>query len=104
MSQQTFAEMSEAEFDTLIDNYIDREANRYGEMPAEIFFDLLLERTRAKIEKTLNLEIEVVDDRLVITPDRKAGDVVIHENEILVGGHRLVFELTEATQLKDENL
>lgn len=38
MSQQTFAEMSETEFDTLIDSYIEREAASYGEMPAEIFF------------------------------------------------------------------
>jgi len=37
MSQQTFAEMSEAEFDTLIDNYIEREAAGYGEMPTEVF-------------------------------------------------------------------
>ena len=31
MSSQTFAEMSEAEFDPLIDNYIEREAVGYGD-------------------------------------------------------------------------
>ncbi|MBC8265318.1 MAG: hypothetical protein H8E47_14495 [Anaerolineales bacterium] len=37
MSPQTFAEMSEVEFDTLIDDYIEREAAGYGDMPAGIF-------------------------------------------------------------------
>lgn len=98
MSQQTFAEMSEAEFDALIDGYIDREAAGYGEMPAEIFFDLLLERSAAKARQSLNLEVAVVDDHLVITPDRETGDVIVCGNEILVGGHRLVFQLAEVTQ------
>jgi hypothetical protein len=99
MSQETFAEMSEAEFDALIDSYIKREAAGYGEMPAEIFFDLLLERSTARAEETLNLEVEVADDRLVIIPDRETGDVVVHGNEILVGGYRLVFQLAGTGQI-----
>lgn len=97
MSPQTFAEMSEAEFDALIDGYIDREAAGYGEMPAEIFLDLLLERSAAKARQSLNLEVAVVDDHLIITPDRETGDVIVCGNEILVGGHRLVFQLAEVT-------
>lgn len=93
MSQQTFSEMSEAEFDALIDGFIEREAAGYGEMPAEVFFDLLLERSATKVEETVNLQVAVTDDHLVITPDREAGDVVVHGNEILIGGYRLVFQL-----------
>ena len=96
--QQTFAEMSEKEFEALIDSYIDREATGYGEMPAEIFFDLLLERIAAKATEPLHLEISVVDDHLVITPDREASDVVVRGNEILVGGHRLVFQFAGSAQ------
>lgn len=48
MSQQIMADMSETEFDSMIDNYIERESNRYGELPLEIFFDLLLERTKTQ--------------------------------------------------------
>jgi hypothetical protein len=99
MSQQTFAEMGEAEFDTLIDDYIEREAAGYGEMPAEIFLDLLLERSAAKATQPLNLEITVVDDHLVITPDRETSDVIVRGNEILVGERRLVFQLTGTTQM-----
>jgi hypothetical protein len=98
MSPQTFAEMSETEFDALIDDYIEREAAGYGEMPAEIFFDLLLERSAAKTRQLLNLEVAVVDNHLVITPDRETGDVIVRGNEILVGERCLVFRLAEATQ------
>jgi hypothetical protein len=98
MSQQTFAEMSDAEFDALIDGYIEREAAGYGEMPADIFFDLLLERSAAKARQPLNLEVTVVDDQLVITPDRETGDVIVRGNEILVGERRLVFQLAGTTR------
>lgn len=96
MSQQTFAQMNATEFVALIDRYIDREAGRFGEMPAETFFDLLLERAEAKARETLNLAIAVHYNRLVITPDREAGDVIISGNEILVGGRRLVFQMAGA--------
>jgi len=39
---------------------------------------------------------DVVDDHLVIIPDREAGDVVVRGNEILVGERRLVFQLAGA--------
>jgi hypothetical protein len=98
MSQQTFAKMSDVEFDALIDGYIEREAAGYGEMPADIFLDLLLERSAAKARQPLNLEITVVDDHLVITPDRETGDVIVRGNEILVGECRLVLQLAGATR------
>jgi len=98
MSQQAFAEMSETEFDTLVESYIDREATGYGEMPADIFFDLLLERSLAKARQPLNLEVTVVDDHVVIIPDRETSDVIVRGNEILVGERRLVFQLTRTTQ------
>jgi uncharacterized protein YheU (UPF0270 family) len=93
MKQQTFAEMRTAEFDALIDGYITREATAYGEMPAEVFLDLLLERAEAQVAETLNLAVALKGNRLVITPDREVGDVMISGNEILVGGHRLVLEM-----------
>ena len=37
MTNQHFSDMSEPEFDQLLDNYIQRTATGYGEMPAEFF-------------------------------------------------------------------
>jgi len=93
MTNQRFADMSEPEFDQLLDDYIQRTATGYGEMPAEIFFDLLAERMTEQIDETLNLSIELVDQNLVISPDRELGTVVIRGNEILIGKHRLVLHL-----------
>ena len=46
-----------------------------------------------QIDETLNLSIELVDQNLVISPDRELGTVVIRGNEILIGKHRLVLHL-----------
>jgi hypothetical protein len=50
MSQYRFADMSEAEFDALIDGYIERTASGSGEMPADVFVDPLIERITARTE------------------------------------------------------
>jgi len=43
--------------------------------------------------------VTVVDDHLVITPDREMGDVIVRGNEVLVGERRLVFQLAGAAQM-----
>lgn len=96
MTKKRFAEMSEAEFDSLIDSYIDQTATGYGEMPADIFLDLLTERMADNVSETVNLSIDMsVDDDLVITPDRELSDIIIRGNEILVGKRRFVLKLAE---------
>ena len=40
MTKKSFNDMSKAEFDSLVDGYIERTATGYGEMPAEFFLDL----------------------------------------------------------------
>jgi hypothetical protein len=84
MTKKRFDEMSEAEFDGLIEDHIERTATGYGEMPADIFLDLLTERMADKVSETVNLSIDMgADDDLVITPDRELSDIVIRGNEIL---------------------
>ncbi|MGH2536802.1 MAG: hypothetical protein ACRDHL_05365 [Candidatus Promineifilaceae bacterium] len=51
-----------AEFDHLIDGYVERTATGYGEMPAEHFLELLTERIAAKTDETANLSIDGGDD------------------------------------------
>jgi hypothetical protein len=93
MTKERFADMDETEFDELIEGFIDRTAKGYGELPAEIFLDLLAERVAAQAEKTVNLSIDVTGDDLTITPDRDMGDIVVRGNEILIGKRRLVLQL-----------
>ena len=76
-----FGGMSEAEFNSLVDGYIERTAVGYGEMPAEFFLDLLVERMAARVDETVNLSVDLSgEDDLVITPDRELNDIVIVES------------------------
>lgn len=93
MTPNRFAEMSEQEFEHLIDNYITRTSTTYGEMPVEFFLDLLFERMSTQVDETLILSINIQDDDLVIQPDQEMGDIVIRGNEILIGNRRLVLQL-----------
>jgi hypothetical protein len=97
MTEKPFGKMSEAEFDALVDGFIERTATGYGEMPAEHFLELLTERIAAKTDETVHLSIDVVgdDDDLLITPDRELSDIVIRGNEIWVGNRKLVLKLAE---------
>lgn len=62
MARKRFDDMSEAEFGRLVDGYIERTATGYGEMPAEFFLDLLVERMAARADETVNLSIDVSED------------------------------------------
>ncbi|PKO20208.1 MAG: hypothetical protein CVU38_21340 [Chloroflexi bacterium HGW-Chloroflexi-1] len=93
MSTKALTEMSQPEFDALIDGYIERESKSYGEMPAEIFFDLLLERIEKKAKRAVNVKVVVTGNRLTLVPDHKSDDIVVRNNEVLVGERRLVFQL-----------
>lgn len=55
MIQKRFDEMGETEFARLVDDYITRTATNYGEIPAEFFLDLLIERMAAKMDETVGL-------------------------------------------------
>jgi hypothetical protein len=81
MAQKRFDKMSDAEFDELVNGFIDRTATSYGEMPAEFFLDLLVERMAAKVDETVNLSTDLSGgDDLIITPDRELDDIVIRGN------------------------
>ena len=70
-------------------------------MPTDIFFDLLLTQKAAQSDETVNLEISLAPEgnNLTLIPDRELSDMVVQGNEILVGGHRLVFQLQNLLSL-----
>jgi hypothetical protein len=75
MTKKRFDDLSEAEFGRLVDGYIERTATGYGEMPAEFFLELLVERIAANADETVNLSIDVSEHvDLTITPDRELSD------------------------------
>lgn len=93
MSESRLSDMSDADFDAMIEAHIERTASGNHELPADMFVDLLLERRKATAEASITLTIDVHGDQLVITADNPETDVVVQGNEILVGGRRLVLQL-----------
>jgi len=93
MSEPRLSDMSETEFDAMIEGHIERIANGDRELEADVFVDLLLERIAARAEAPVTLAIDVLGDQLVITPDSPGTDIVVQGNEILIGGRRLVLRL-----------
>ncbi len=92
MSQQTFASMSQTDFEQLIDGYIDRAADEMDMIPVDHFFDLLFHRITANHVQTVTLLVTLDHDQVVITPDHEVGDVEVCGNEIFIAGHRLVLQ------------
>lgn len=51
MSEPLLFDMSEAEFEALIEGHIERIATGDHELPADLFVDLLLERSAARVKR-----------------------------------------------------
>lgn len=90
---QRFAEMTEQQFDQLIDNYIDRAAQDEADVPADFFFELLAHRLSRTADETVTLLVDVEDNDLTLRPEQEFTDVVVRGNEIIVGNHRFILQL-----------
>jgi hypothetical protein len=93
MSSQTFTDMSNTDFEQLINGYINRAADQADRIPTDLFFDLLLKRIAASSGEAVTLVVAVNNDEVVITPDREVSDLVVRGNEIFIGGRCLVVKL-----------
>ena len=89
-----FAEMNEEEFQTVIDNYVDRAAAGQADVPANVFFDLLTQRLVQNVDETVTLLVDIENNNLTLRPDREFADVVIRGNEIIVGNHRFILQFS----------
>lgn len=94
-SEQGLSELSDTEFDALVEAHIERTAAGQGELSADVFIDLLVERSEAKSALPVTLSITVHGDQIEITPDHEGADVLVQGNEVLIGGRRLVLRLVE---------
>lgn len=94
MTEKLLTEMSYDEFQTLIDEYIDRSSPQTGEMPASTFFELLFERLTARTQQTIEVIVRIVDRGLVLSlPEQESSPVQVQGNEIVVGNQRIVVRL-----------
>ena len=98
MSEKAITDMNYEEFESLIDDYIERSSHESGEMPASTFFELLFENMAERVTETIELEGEIVNNQLVLRlPMEKETAVQVKDNEILVGDRRIVVKLKDDT-------
>jgi hypothetical protein len=86
------------EFQSLADGFIERSAHEFGEMPASSFFELLFEKMAKRVTETIELEGEIVDNRIVLRlPADLETAVHVQDNEILIGDRRIIVKLKNGT-------
>jgi hypothetical protein len=81
------------EFQLVAEQFIERSSHEFGEMPASSFFQLLMENMAERVTETIELEVDIVDNQLVLEPP--IGAVKITNNEILIGDRRIVVKLKD---------
>lgn len=59
--QKAISMMVYDEFQRLIDDFIDRSSQEFGEMPASSFFELLFDKMIAEVTETVDAEGEIAD-------------------------------------------
>ena len=84
------------EFQSVVEGFIDRSSQGSGEMQASSFFELLFAKMTERVTETIEVEGEVVNNRLVLRlPAELESTVQVKNNEILIGGHRIMVKLKD---------
>ena len=87
--------MTDEEFETVIENFIEQEAEGTNEMEASTFFRLWNEIEKKRKKPIIEVEGNIVDGRLVLSLEKPASNVSVHDNEIVTPYERIVVRLGE---------
>ena len=92
MTQKILDTLEPEEFDALIETYIERPE------PDTLSFEALDQAARRLAQEAVTETIEltgVVEGSTITFDAPKAAPVIAHDNEIVIGGLRLVFKLRQ---------
>ncbi len=98
MENKRITDIETAEFDTLIDAFIERETEDMGELNAPLFYETLEAIFEEPAEATtVELQAQVVGSQLQLaSPESTLPGVEVHDNEITVNNIRFVIHLKPA--------
>lgn len=95
MNDKVIGQMSEEEFNALIERFIETQSDKDDPLPGEVFFDLWAEIEAAR--EPIAIKGMVVEGKLVFLPPvGTSAPLIVHDNEIAVGGHIVRVELVPA--------
>jgi len=95
MKDKTLEQLTDEEFETVIENFIEQEAEGTDEMEVSTFFQSWDEIERNRVKPTIEVEGNIVEGRLVLSLPQQALNVSINENEIITPYERIVVRLVE---------
>ena len=96
MSERTLFGMSDAEFDALIERYIERGLQDAGDLDAELFFDALANFVAAPTEATIELLGEWHEGHLTLRPERPVPpEVIVRDNRVVAPGFTFVIRMRQ---------
>jgi hypothetical protein len=94
MSEKQLTKMTDAEFQELMETYIDRSSRRDDAIPAFTFLELLFDALLQRVQNVVQLEGQVIDGELVLAPPEEAP-VQVQGNRILLGDWQIVVTLKD---------
>ena len=95
MKDKTLEQLTDEEFETVIENFIEQEAEGTDEMEVSTFFQLWNEIEKKRVKPTIEVEGNIVEGRLVLSLSQQALNVSVNENEIITPYERIVVRLGE---------
>ncbi|TEU11390.1 MAG: hypothetical protein E3J21_23765 [Anaerolineales bacterium] len=97
MSERTLLGMSDAEFDALIERYIERGLQDAGDLETDLFFDALSDFA-APIEAAIAPLGEWYKGHLTLRPEKPVPpEVVVQDNRIVAPGFTFVIRIKQPT-------
>ncbi len=95
MKYKTLEQLTDEEFETVIENFIEQEAEGTDEMEASTFFRLWNEIEKNRAKPTIEVEGNIMEGKLVLSLEKPAFNVSVHENEIITPYERIIVRLGE---------
>ena len=95
MKEKALEQLTDAEFETVIENFIEQEAEGTDEMEASTFFRLWDEIEKKRAKPTIEVEGNIVEGKLVLSLEKPALNVSVRDNEIVTPYERIIVRFGE---------
>jgi hypothetical protein len=92
MTLQRLTDLSDDEFDALIEQHIDRVAAGASDPPIEDALAVWLDRLASQASTTTTLEVAISGGQVSLMPAGETDQVLVRGNEIIIGKHRIVLQ------------
>jgi hypothetical protein len=94
MPENNTQDLSFDEFERALDEFLEREAEGFDELPASTFFELMAKIEQERMENPIELEAEITDGNIHFALSNDAEtSVTTRQNEIIVEGRRILVRL-----------